>query len=191
LVDGSILAIRHSGSTSTHSVLTEFSREGETLFEVQFAVQANSGSDLRDLILDGNGDVQLIVGTFDPVLMTIDVETSATRTTQLPGWSLVNNARYGGIAAYKNYVFVADMGSAGSSDYGFYRVDIATQEAKKVVLGSATGFGVTDLAVGLDGLLYATCGSCGGLLVFDPTTLVQVRTLPLVMKFQAAKARSL
>src|SRR5437016_2331388 len=54
--------------------------------------------ELRDLIVDPNGDIQLFHNTFHPYLATYHQATGTwtSRTTDM--WSTVNNGTYGGIA---------------------------------------------------------------------------------------------
>jgi len=77
-----------------------------------------------------------------------------------PGWSTVNSTGFGGIALYRNFVYVADMSTGGgrlNRAAGIIRFDTRAPDfSPKRVVGdtSARRPSFIDIAVGWDGLLY-------------------------------------
>ncbi|MFM9963715.1 MAG: beta strand repeat-containing protein [Planctomycetaceae bacterium] len=185
-----ILQIRpFTGSVGQISRIYEFTRAGTLLRQIN---TRPTDTDWRDVTFDVNGNLAVYNGTFNPVLTTFNpVINTFTDLPGLAGWSTINNLTYGGIAAFGNFVFAADMATAGAgAPNGILRFDRVTGVITRFGSSSANGPGdVIDLTIGLDGLLYvqAPGTSPGGnvVTVYDPTTLQQIRSVDLQADLRA------
>jgi hypothetical protein len=74
-----------------------------------------------------------------------------------PGWSTINNVTYGGIAAFRNFVYVTDTYSAVGRAKGIVRFDLVNNTAQRFAAEAE----VIDLNIGLDGNLYGLAPSPG------------------------------
>ena len=115
---------------------------------------SGAGSQLRDVVEDGNGNLEIYNGTFTANLTTLNPTTGAifNDTTTIAGWGTDADGSYGGIAAYGNYVFVPDMLTVNDGNTnGLIRININDYSYTRFAQG-ADYFSVT---LGQDGLLYA------------------------------------
>lgn len=170
---------------SSDNTLFEYTFDGTQLQSISIPSGSSSSTsteDVRDLILDQNGDIQFYNGTFDPFLSTYDPTTSTWSHHTYPGWSTVNNISYGGIASYQNYVYVTDMSTFGDGGAdqanGIVRFNINDYSGQRLAENFADNGEFIDLTIGLDGLLYGL-EDYGDISVYDPLTLDLLRTLDL------------
>ncbi|MEO2014712.1 MAG: hypothetical protein ABGZ53_10115 [Fuerstiella sp.] len=178
---GNIL-VSNSPFSGGDPMLYEYSTSGTRL--QAFPIPEISTFELaRDLVVDLNGNVQIYNGTFTPELATFDTVAGTINQTRTFGnWSTGNNLTYGGIAAFNEFVFVTDTvtGSDTSAHRGIVRFNI--NDGTAVRFASAQS-GMIDVAVGLDGLVYALgpAGSPNGtsIHVYDPNTLAFQRTIAM------------
>jgi hypothetical protein len=142
---------------------------------------ANEPEHARGLSVGPLGDVNIFDGTASPSLATLSAATNNWSFQTLSGWSTVNNITYGGVAAYKSYIFASDMGSANGQNYGLVRFDSSGGQA----VAFAPGTSSIQITLGLDGLLYelVSNGSAPAtnptIQVFNPDTLALVRTFTI------------
>lgn len=165
--------------TPGNILMVNTSSSGPRLFEYTPSgtqVQAISipGGSPRSVTLDSNGNAQIYDGTFGARLTTYDPVAEAFTFTPLSDFNTINNLTYGGIAAYKNYVYLTNMNTAGSvAPAGVVRVNVDNYSVDRIDDGSNP----INLNIGLDGKLYTLSrGSAfngGGNLVrvYDPLTL--------------------
>src|SRR5262245_58600479 len=71
---------------------------------------------LRSLVLDVHGNVQIYNGTFNPALTTYNPVAGTFASHFFLGLSTVANVTYGGIGAFGNYVFLSDMFTFGGGE---------------------------------------------------------------------------
>jgi hypothetical protein len=179
--DGAIIVSGNTYGTDEGSLFI-YSRTGQLLASkgVHKQLVGNTG-DLgarpRGVTLDANGKIQLFFGTFDPRLYTYDAVAGAGQSNSATEWGLSNNERYGSIDAYGKYVYMPDMPLDYTQHGGVMRFNIDTRQTEFFQLGPqyAAGGGIQNIAVGLDGLLYA--GRDGGFYVLDPITMQQIRVV--------------
>src|SRR5262249_28663320 len=122
--------------------------------------------------------IHLFNGTFAPVLSTYSAATGTWTSRTAPMWSTVNDASFGGLAAYGDYVYVTDMETFGETlpDSGIVRFDLATGTVDRF----AAGTDYITMTLGLDGVLYAMRAPSGAVTpidAFDPATMDFVRTV--------------
>jgi hypothetical protein len=171
---------------STNKTVSEYTPAGTLVRSSAVPDGANpsnpASEQVRDIIVDRNGDIQAYNGTFDPYLSTYDPNTDTWSHHTFLGWSTVNNISYGGIASYQNFVFASDMrtfGTTADEARGIVRFDITDYSAQRFAeLGTVNDSNFIDLTIGLDGLLYALEDN-GKLSVFNPLTLDLLRSLNL------------
>jgi hypothetical protein len=130
--------------------------------------------------MPASGVIAAYNGTFSPFLTRYFASSKTFTHTSYPGWSTIANTTYGGIAAYKNFIFVTDMatgnggiGTEDKSPKGVVRFDTSS--------GTGTRFAADtdfiDLNIGVDGNLYALPSSTAEIHVYDPGTLALVRKI--------------
>jgi hypothetical protein len=113
------------------------------------------------------------------VLTTYNPTTGMVQNTSFPGLSTVANSTYGGIAAFRNYVYLSDMNTFGNEPNGIVRFDINTLAGQRFPAPGALGSGdYIQVAMGYDGLLYGLGGSAG-FNVFNPITMAYIRSITL------------
>ena len=162
---------------STNDTAFEYTPAGTQVqaFSVPYPGGRPVTESARDLIVNEDNLVPLYNGTFSPFLSTLDPVTATWTDTTHPSWSTANDGTYGGIAAFKEFVFVTDMNTVGGSDVGVVRFDTSG--------GSPLRFADTeeyiDLNLGMDGRLYALQDNETTVDVFDPTTLAAHGTVSL------------
>jgi hypothetical protein len=95
--------------------LSEYTSSGTFVQSFTFPDFEGGFHDLRDIVVDPNGDVQAYNGTFTPRLSTLDPATATFTDQSFAGFSTVNNISFGGIGAVDSLVFVTDMSTASAS----------------------------------------------------------------------------
>lgn len=132
---------------------------------------------VRDMVVDASGNVVLYNGTLDPYLSRYDVATDSWMHETHPGWSTANNVSHGNLARFENFVFATDMSTSGTEDSlkGLIRFELGKWAPTRF----AGTVEFIDVAVGLDGLLYGLASNEYTIYVYDPATLVLVRTVSL------------
>lgn len=154
------------------------------------SVPADGDNGPRDIVVDDLGRLHVYNGTFDPVLSTYDSVTETWSSQTTPGWSTANNVSYGGIATWRDFVFVTDMSTAGDGGVdqaeGFLRLDVSTSEWIRF----AEDTGPIDLNVGLDDVLYVLWSSGRMLDRFDPATGLMIDSVNLtdILGFEQHRA---
>ena len=163
----------------------EFTPSGQLVQTFSFPLAPGDGQP-RSITVDINGNIQIYNGTFTPYLTGLNPVTGAVvSNVTLAGWSTINNATYGGLGAFGNYVFATDMATAGAgAPNGIIRFNVNDGTALRFASGPPNGPGdYIQLAVGKNGLLYGqypgTSPGGNGVSVFDPTTLTLLRSLDL------------
>jgi hypothetical protein len=123
---------------------------------------------LRDIVVDQDQSIASYNGSFAPFLTRYSSILRTSEHSTLAGWSTANVSHYGGIAAYKHFVYVTDMatGSGGQAS-GIIRFDTSDNTAIRF----AEGTDFRDVNIGLDGKLYAVLSSRGLINVYDPETM--------------------
>ena len=176
---GDILVVTQDYEPGSYpSKVIEMTRDGGIVQTIP--IPRPGDDEARDLVVDRQKSLQVFNGTFDPYLSTYDPAGGWTHHTY-PGWSIINNGTYGGIATFEDYVFVTDQRTFGPGDEpsGIVRFSLRDYSAARF----ADGGDYIDLTLGLDGLLYALypSGSPGGTSVdvFDPASLALLRTVSL------------
>jgi hypothetical protein len=194
---------------STQSIFSGNGSLGESVLEYttggslvqQFAVPYPGGrpitEDVRGIVANSAGQVQIFNGTFSPYLTTLTptpgggpgVGTYANTT--FSGWSLFNNISYGEIGTIGNYVFAPSEAAGTSGVAGIVRFDMTTNSAKEFVVGTD----YTAVTVGANGLVYAINNAAGSptseIDVFNPNTMQQVQTIKLSLQAFSADLRAL
>ena len=139
----------------------------------------------RDLIVDSAGRVQLFLGQVPAWLYTFDLDISSVpQKSQFPGWNTVSNVRYGGIATYGNYLYLADQAFLNDTTDGIIRVDLSDNSYTRFYGDSFTSF--AHLAMGLNGRLYALPSSGHGIEVhiYDPRSMILLEKVQLTRTLQ-------
>jgi hypothetical protein len=155
---------------------SEYTRTGNLLQTITVPLVSPAGgeSQLRDLVVDGMGQISLFLGTFHPVLARYSPDASAFTYQTTPGWGMANNGTYGGIAASGNYVFVSD-GRVGTDLLGgVVRFNLADGTSQRFL----PDIDFMDINLGLDGQLYAL-DEYLSVYVFDPLTMAFQRKITL------------
>lgn len=155
LTPGNILVTHSPIGIGANASLEEYTPTGTLVRSVQLPdFSEGDFADVRDVVLDRNGNVQIYNGTFSPRLTTYDPVANSMTNTQFPDWNTARNVTFGGLAAWRNFVYATDQEVAGDDPNlheGIVRFDIETGTARRFVDDGD----FIDLAVGLDGFLYA------------------------------------
>lgn len=180
LTPGNLLVTHSPTGSSGFSLLQEYTPAGELVRTVALPSFTGPSADVRDLVIDRQGRVQIYNGTAQPRLTTYDpVEETLTHQTFF-GWNTMEEKAGGGLAAWRNFVFATDQLASGENpltDAGILRFDIETGAVQRFIDDG----NFIDLTVGPDGLLYAL-GPGGAatsrfIRVFDPLTMVRIRQI--------------
>jgi len=169
---GNILVSNYNG---TSNQVFQYTQAGARVRTSTFSM---SDGGIRDIVVDPSSRIQAFNGTATPSLTTRSGGTLTENT--LVGWSTANVTDFGGIAAYKNYIYVTDQvtGSDAPTDQGVIRFDTSNNYA---ATRFATSLDPCDLSLGMDGLLYVLSGNssstAGTITVFDPLTMNVVNTI--------------
>lgn len=165
-----LVSVGNRGEVSRRNSLREFTQDGALLRSARF--NYNGGlypltEALRDITVDQDGVINAFNGTFFPLLTRFSWNCNSFTHTTYPGWSIANTTSGGGIAAYKNFIFVPDGNTAqGGEASGIVRFDTTHNTVTRFLSGTQF-IGVT---MGLDGKLYAF-PYFGGINVYHPVTL--------------------
>ncbi|MCH8046015.1 MAG: tandem-95 repeat protein [Planctomycetes bacterium] len=167
-------------SVGRQSLLREFTPQGDLVRS--FAITPDSGP--RDVVIDSRGNAQIYNGTFSPRLTTVDGRTGKMTQTTFPQWGTVNNTTYGAIDAFREFVYVTDMNTAGGAARGVVRFNVNDGTAVRIVSGPEP----IDLDIGLDGFLYLLVGSGASgntVLKYDPITGASLGSVRLSAEHRA------
>jgi hypothetical protein len=169
-----------TGSVTAPTYVAEYSTLGvreQILFDVPIPGSFNGPTtqQARDLVLDNSGTLHLYNGTFDPYLLSFDLESETFVQRTFDGWSTVNNGTYGGIAVLGNNLFLTDMRTFGDGDLpqGILEVNTNTFSFNRF----ASNIEPEDLNIGLDGTLYAINGNAdptSNIFLIDPISFEQI-----------------
>lgn len=179
LTEGNILVTQDS-------YIHEFTLTGTWVqtFEVPYVGSSTITVVARDSVVAEDGKVHIYNGTAEAYLTTLDPATSTYEHRDADGISTANNGTYGGVAVYRNFVFVTDMETGDSPAAGIVRFDLSNGsfvrfDADLWPLGDE---GYTDVTVGENGILYANNPRGGGPAdsfdMFDPVTLEHLGRIP-------------
>ncbi|BCD97090.1 GEVED domain-containing protein [Marinagarivorans cellulosilyticus] len=138
------------------------------------AIPANEqGAPSRDIIEHPFLGTFVFNGVFKPELSQF-LEGSWNSYIE-PGWSIVNNISYGGIAGFGNHIYAGDMRTAQNGEQkGIVRFDfINTQSQKRFFPDNE----YIDLTLGLDNKLYGLQSSRGTVDIINPITMVLENSL--------------
>jgi hypothetical protein len=128
----------------------------------------------HDVDVTADGRWVVFNGHFETSLNVYDPVTDTWQQGTFPGWTSVGNDSYGGLTTAGNYVYVPDMFTYnGGEPTGIVRFDLDDLSAQRF----ASGTEYTDLNIGLDGLLYALRGDYGPIDVYNPRSMVKLRTV--------------
>lgn len=167
---------------SPSRTLREYTRGGTLIQTLPIPL---SGTDPpehpRDLVALDGARVMIYNGTFTPLLSLYDSASGTWTHQSEPGWSTINNSRYGGIAQLGDAVFVTDMntGAPPQTQQGLLRFDRANSTWTR--FGALDEF--NDVTVGLDGRIYAllpNSGAGASIRVFNAATLSLERTVSIL-----------
>jgi hypothetical protein len=166
---------------SSRDILFEYTPFGAQVqsIAVPYPPPQESTENVRDIIVDQHGDVQVYNGTFDPYLSTYNPSSDTWLHHTHVGWSTVNNVSYGGIGTYQNFAYVTDMRTFGDDGQdeakGIVRFNIDTFFSQRF----AEAFEFIDLTIGMDGLLYGLLDDEDTINVYDPLSMVLLGTISL------------
>ena len=181
LTPGNVLVTHSPTGSSGFSLLQEYTPAGVLVRAVELPSFTGASADVRDLVLDRQGNVQIYNGTGQPRLTTYDPVAETLTQTTFDKWNTAEEKSGGGLAAWRNYVYAPDQLMSGEnplSDMGIIRFDIEAGTAQRFIDDG----NFIDLTVGRDGLLYAL-GPAGAassrfIRVFNPLSMVRVREIP-------------
>jgi hypothetical protein len=168
------------GGANYSSVVREFTAAGKILRTIPFNYDGGNYSGpeyLRDIVVDQNGAIDAYNGTFNPILTRYLGASDTFTHTHLAGWTNDNNVTYGGIASYRDFIYVTAMGASK----GIIRFDTSTNASARV--GDSIDF--MDVNIGLDGKLYGLYSKFGAfnnathINVYDPVTLALLNIVPI------------
>jgi len=177
LLAGDLLVVVQDPGTSVYR-LQEYQQAGAIVNSrlIPYPPGSTDVPDARGLSIDPSGNVDIFNGTFTPYLSTYFPATQTWSHKTTSGWSTINNATYGGVATFNNFVFVTDMAVFGQPLNGMIRFDNSGGPATLF----AGGHDFIDLTIGLDGLLYGlTDDQPNQVYVFNPQALAPVRNFAL------------
>jgi hypothetical protein len=183
ITPGNILVTHSPVGVGGKALLQEYTRSGQLVRSVPLPnFSAGNFPEARDLVLDRMGKVQIFNGTDQPRLTQYDPVTGDLSHQVFDGWNVSRNVTFGGLAAWRNFVFATDQLAAGDtspSQAGIVRFDIEQGTATRFVNDGD----FIDLAVGLDGLLYALGpgGPPAGqyIRVYQPQSMQLIRQIQL------------
>jgi hypothetical protein len=177
---GNVLAVIHSANGQEPDLIKEFAPDG-SLVRTLTPPRAHGA---RDLIVGPNGDIHLYVGEdhvsqggpYPTELNRYHAASGSWSRWTVPNWSTFGVTHYGGVAAYGDYVYVTDMetGNETAPDNGIIRFNMANQTFQRFTVG----IDYNDLAIGLDGVLYAMRGNNSEWIdKYHPLTMAYIDTL--------------
>lgn len=183
LTSGNILVVHSPVGTGSNALLQEYQPDGTLVpgSTVQLPDFSDGGfADVRDVVVDRSGRVQIFNGTLEPRLTTFDPVTRVLTHQTFANWNTSTNVTFGGLAAWRNFLFATDqrVGADTSAVHaGIVRFDIETGTATRFI--SDGDF--IDVNVGLDGLVYALgpAGPPAGqyIRVYQPQSMQMLRQI--------------
>jgi len=183
-VPGNLLITR--SSFLDNDLLMEYTPDGQLVQALVIpGSQDQSRLIAKDLVLDGQGNVQIFNGYDDVRLTTFDSITATFSDTEVPDWDMGQTFdQWGDIAAFGNYVFANEQLADGGTANGVIRFDVRDLSYQRF----SGGFGLpTDLTIGLDGLLYTLNATVNNttVLVHQPETMSLVRAFNIGQRLQS------
>ncbi len=181
LTPGNVLVTHSPTGNSGYSLLQEYTPAGVLVRSIELPSFTGASADVRDVVLDRLGNVQIYNGTGEPRLSTYDPVAETLTQTTFANWNTTEEKAGGGLAAWRNFVFATDQLLSGENpltDAGIIRFNIEAGTAERFIDNG----NFLDLTVGRDGLLYALgpggAASTRFIRVFDPLSMVPVRDIP-------------
>jgi len=157
---------------SQDEVLYEYTLSGEIVQQIDIPHPDTNRYDALDVVTDGLGRALVLnLAPFDNDYLSIyDPETEVWEHLLIQGF--LGNTSDGDLSILDNFVFTKDV-----------RINLETNNFIEMV--DIPGFGVGEISVGLDGLLYALDSGSPrpGVRVLDPDTLELVREMDLLDQF--------
>mgnify|MGYP000909214944 FL=1 len=180
LTPGNFLVAHSPTGSNPFSLLQEYTRSGVLVRSIELPSFTGDSADVRDLVVDRQGNIQVYNGTSQPRLSTYDPVTETLTQTTFANWNTAEEKTGGGLAAWRNFVFATDQLMSAEdpqSDAGIIRFDLETGTSRRFVDGG----NLIDLTVSPDGSLYAL-GPGGAvssrfIRVYDPLTMTPVRQI--------------
>jgi VCBS repeat-containing protein len=181
LTPGNLLVTHSPTGSSGFSLLQEYTPAGVLVRSIELPSYTGASADVRDLVLDRQGNVRIFNGTSQPRLTTYDPVAETLTQTAFDKWNTAEEKSGGGLAAWKNFVYAPDQLLSGENpltDAGIVRFDVEAGTAQRFIDDG----NFIDLTVGRDGLLYAL-GPAGAatsrfIRVYNPQSMVRVREIP-------------
>jgi len=161
------------------SMLFEFTRTGAVV--QSFDIPDAGDLFARDAAVDGSGRVEVHEGRSQPVLDMLDPSTGQWSSRTIAGWGGNDNYNYGAVAVAGASVIATDEQNVGESGAtsGLVRFPLPTGPGDRPV----TNASYIDVAVGLDGLVYAldSQGAVDGVAidVYDPVSFALLKRITL------------
>ncbi len=177
LTPGNFLVAHSQTGSNAISLLQEYTRNGDLVRSVALPSFTGASADVRDLVVDRQGNVQIYNGTLQPRLSTYDPVAETLTQKTFDKWNTAEEKIGGGLAAWRNFVFATDQLLSGEnplSDAGIIRFDIEAGTAQRFVDDG----NFIDVTVSPDGRLYAL-GPGGAaasrfIRVYDPVSMVRL-----------------
>ncbi len=166
---------------STDNSIQEYTLDGTFLRKVNPPGYPRDLDDLHDLVVDTAGTVHLMAG-YPPTLHSFDPQSGQWSERRPSGWSAFGNISYGNLVTFGDWIIATDNGS-NTDPHGLLRFD--GRGGNVVRFAEDSDF--HDVAVGADGLVYATdrlthysaLGIGRKIHVYNPETLQKVREVML------------
>jgi hypothetical protein len=157
--------------------LREYDLAGNEIQSIQMIQRPDTTDYLqpRDLAFDSNGLLHIYEGTFDPALATFDPSDDSWSYMSFDGWNTVNNMSYGGLATYKDIVYVTDTLLSGDVYQGIVAFNTTTKTAMRYDMD----YEPIDVNMGLDGYLYTTSEMGNVVRKYNPDTMELLATIDL------------
>lgn len=183
-VPGNLLVTR--SSFLDNDLLLEYTTDGQLVQAIVIPGTAEESRLIaKDLVLDSRGNLQIYHGCDDVRLTTFTPVTATFSQTLVPGWDMGNTFdQWGDIAAFGQYVFANEQVADGGTADGVIRFNVRDLSYTRF----SGGFGlVTDLTVGLDGLLYTLDATVNKttILVHNPETMDLVRAFDISQRLHS------
>jgi hypothetical protein len=165
-------------SDPTQYALYEYTPDGGLVQTISVPPTADRYN--RGVAVDEAGNIQVFNGTFRPTLSTYDPAAQTWAHHSYPGWSTIGTLFFGGVATYRDFVYVTDAFTPnGGEPNGIVRFNRADYSAQRFATGIDFGY----ITLGRDGLLYGLGGrgspAGNDLYVFDPSSMALVRRVTL------------
>ncbi len=180
LTPGNLLVAHSPVGSDVNALLQEYTPNGTLVRSITLPDFSDGFGDVRDIVVDRAGKVQIYNGTFEPRLTTYDPLTNGLSHQTFANWNTTANVTYGGLAAWRNYVYATDQAVAGDDpnrDLGIVRFDIETDTSERFINDG----NFIDVNVGLDGKLYGLgpggTATSQRIVVFDPVSMAIERVI--------------